>query len=512
MDKQNYKHEANYMSSQDRLGDPDIWNRLKPSWRYLRNLPHDTSVNVLSVPAAMLLTPERFDIAIKCLYGRLWRNESAPLWRKLVYSAQASRITGPSPVIKEHDGSKKSGLAQFLSRFQELLRDSPPENLPIVPVGEALIAFDGSHRIAAAICTNRKIEVAHIAAPSPCLGDATFFSSSLHGHKPCPSEILDEAAIEYCRIKKGLSLCLIFPTVQSEAHAIACLRDAGRIVYRKDIVLSPKCGHALLRQVYYGHAWFQGLQDEMETDGFLHKVRSCFPLLGVVRVLLIDGLDANARLGVKHQIRSHYRIGNHSIHITDTDEEVLLIARVVFNDNSIALLRAGVGGNRKFEEQLFIYKKWLESKGLDCESFVIDGGAVLGLLNLRDCRDIDFLFHGDVGCLPALPEKVDCHNGLARYHTHKIGDLVGDPRLHCWYMGAKFCTLPVVSRMKWRRGEAKDHADIVLLQAKVKHFRKSSNLHLTDQLTFGSAKLLSNVWVMVQILKRTIKSAMRSIR
>ena len=497
--------EANCMLSQDcQLGDPDIWNRLEPSWRYLRRLPHDTSVNALSVPAAMLLTPERFDIAIKCLYGRLWRNDSALHWRKAVYLAQALRITGPSLVLKEHDGSQKSGFAQFTNRFHGLLQDDPPENLPIVPVGESWIAFDGSHRIAAAICTNRKIEIANIAAPSPCLADATFFSSSSYGHKPCPSEILDEAAVEYCRIKKGLSLCLIFPTVQSEAYAIDCLRDAGRIVYRKDIILPPSAGHALLRQVYHGHAWFQGLQDDVKTDGFSNKVRSCFPLLGVLRVLLIDGLDANARLGVKRRIRSHYQIGNHSIHITDTDEEVLLIGRVVFNDNSIGLLRAGVGSNRKFEEQLFFFRKWLESNDLDSEDFIIDGSAVLGLMNIRNCGDIDFLFHGDVGCLPALPDGVDCHNGLARHHAHTIGDLVGDPRLHCWYMGCKFCTPSVVSRMKWKRGETKDHADIVLLQNKVRYFRKRN--HIIDQLTFGSAMLLSYGWAIARIIKSTLRS------
>jgi len=455
--------EIHVLSANLKLGTPEVKSALQQSWCRIRNLPESTSVDLLSVDPRILLVHERFDIAIKAHYARLYRDGLAPTWREYAYREQVTRITGPDQNICEHDGSGKSGIEQFTSAFHHLLKDGPAESIPTVPVDNSWIAFDGAHRIAAAIVMERDIHIARIHARGNNLANANFFADTSSGHAACPTEIIDEAAIEYCRIKSGLVLAMIFPTVASEASAIEELEQVGKIVYRKDILLTPAAGIGLLRQAYLGHAWSE---DISKGSGFMHKVKSCFPFSGVVRVILLDGCEPSTVRPVKERIRAHYSIGNHSIHIADGDDEVLRMACVLFNDNSIELLRLGLGTLPGFHSMLFSFRDWIENNNLDAELFCIDGSAVLSLLGLRECRDLDFLFHGNPKQLPETPKRVDCHNKMSDYHC-PIADIIGDPRLHCWYMGIKFCLPRTVLEMKERRGENKDFIDVGLLRSKL---------------------------------------------
>ena len=146
-------------------------------------------------------------------------------------------------------------MDQFQAAFHSLLSDLNTDDIPAVPVDTELCAFDGAHRIASGIAMNHAVRIVRIHDnPSPNRATADFFRGTSHGHSPCPVEILDEAAIEYCRIKSDLVLVLIFPSVASEKFAIDRLSKFGEIVYRTDLTLTPQAGDALLRQVYMGMA------------------------------------------------------------------------------------------------------------------------------------------------------------------------------------------------------------------------------------------------------------------
>ncbi len=491
------------------LGDKEVTDFLRQSRRQAPNLPKDTPVDLISVEASDLLTSRRFDIAIKALYGRLWKEKRAETFRNFAYYEQALRITGPGEQIDEYDGTGKSGLDQFRTAFHRLICPLDPGDVPAVPISESWTAFDGAHRIAAAIVMKRRAHAARFSASSRNLADAVFFKSSSHGHPQCPTEILDEAAIEYCRVKKGLALVLIFPAVASDKFAIETLSSAAQIVYQNSFALSPEAGGALLRQAYLGHAW---LQEEGESSGFAFKLKGCFPFAGTVRAVLVDGCEPSELRTIKDKIRLHYGIGNHSIHFTDGDDEVLRVARVVFNQNSLDLLRMGIGGQSRFHQMLFAYRDWLEENSLDEEAFCIDGSAILALLGLRECRDLDFLYHGDADALPALPEKTDCHNDVAHYHSHAISDLVGDPRLHCWYMGVKFCTARVVAESKQRRGEPKDRIDVALLQSRL----LTNSPRVLKKLLVHSARTKSyfraRVRGLIEKLKKSLRPFVHAVR
>lgn len=453
---------ARLVSDGLRLGGAEAKEILKTSWRRISKLSEDTELELISVAARELLVPRRFDIAIKAHYARLWLAGCAKSWREYAYYEHILRITGPAKTVQEYDGTGKEGLEHFLNTFHSLLGDLDPAEIPHVPVDAAHIAFDGAHRIAAAIAKGRNVNCARLHNPSSAVATADFFQGVSLGHSPCPIEILDEAAIEYCRIKDTAAVALVFPTVASEDAAIQQLSEIGEIVYRKDIVLSPEAGGGLLRQVYLGNSW---LNDASLTSGFLHKQRSCFPFTGMLRVLLLDRFEPKDLRPVKETIRSAYGVGNHSIHITDSYEETLRTARTLFNQNSVKVLSLGIGNLPGFHEKLRALRDWVQINGIDENLLCVDGSAVLSVLGLRECRDVDFLYHGDPRGLPPLPKRVDCHNDQEKFHAHKIEDIVGDPRLHFWYMGIKFCTPELIRDMKRKRGESKDRVDVIMLQS-----------------------------------------------
>ena len=414
----------------------------------------------VQVCAHDLLVPRRFDIAIKVNYARLWKNNLGKQWREYAYGKQVQKITN-SKNIKEHDGSGKEGLEKFTQIFQSLIEEKNIENIPPFIIDSDGVALDGAHRIAAALIKGDSMNCYQVSGRSGMKCDSNFFRKYSQ-IEPCPEEILEEGAIEYCLHKNTTAIALIFPTVLNERKALEELSKIGETVYRKDIVVSPAQGRVLLRQVYLGQSWMSFL--EGESAGFRHKLKSCFPCTGTFRIVLLDSFNpANLRL-TKDKIRAFYNLGNHSIHITDSYEETLRMARALFNNNSIHAMKSGGKVFVRFHTLLSSFRNWMLLNDIDENNVCIDSGGVLAALGLRECRDLDFLYHGNIDILPSLPNGIDCHNHQSHYYTHSISDIIGDPRFHFWYMGVKFCTPEVLIAMKKKRGEEKDIVDIKLLK------------------------------------------------
>jgi hypothetical protein len=492
------------------LGSMKIREKLSKSFSNLKNIPLDVIAEPIVLRGSELLCPERFDIAIKCHYGRLWKIGAGETWRKYLYYEHILRLTG-SLRIKEWGNSNKEGYKTFLNVFNGMLEDIPSQDFPDVPIDRNLVALNGSHRIAAAIVYRRPVHCIRIDAAYPFLHfpTAAFFQSRIHGFEPCPEVILDEAAIEYCRLKRGLAIALIFPTVADDTYAINCLKNLGKIVYYKNILLSPKAGGGLLRQVYLGHAWFDNCSDD---SGFIHKQKSCFPFTGPTRAVLIDDFTPDQLRVVKDQIRNAMGVGNHSIHITDSDEETLRVARVVFNRNSIELLEMGIGNLPLFHHKLSKYRTWMKEAQLNEECFCIDGSAVLALLGLRECRDLDFLYHGDPSQLPESPSELECHNAAQRYYDLSIAEIVGDARMHCWYMGIKFCTPFVVLRMKEKRCEQKDKIDAALLKTVIPANKYPLFIYWKSKIYLVYAYWRAKAALVLDLLKSPLRRLLRILR
>ena len=465
--------------------------------------PH-CNITKVKLPGVDLLTPHRFDIALKVHYARLWKARMAKEWREYVYLKQAQKITDRI-IPKEHDGSGKEGIDEFIKNFQSLIMEKNIAQIPLFVIDNELIPTDGSHRISSAIINSNMVECYKVSEKSSVKTDVTFLKK-YSNTKPIPEKILDEGAIEYCLHKHTTAIALIFPTVQNKKIALKELATLGKIVYQKDYVMSPVQGGILLRQVYTGQPWMN-CADGL-SPGFINKQKSCFPCSGVLKAALIDSFDPSDLRQTKERIRSLYGLGNHSIHITDSTEETLRIARTLFNENSLKFMRNNIQVFANFNNLLSSLRDWIFVNNINENLICVDGGAVLSALGIRECRDLDFLYHGNPAKLPPRPKGVDCHNNQAQYFAHPIPDIVGDPRLHFWYMGVKFCNPEVLLSMKKKRGEEKDFIDATILNEVI----PSQSNTISYKINFLFFKWFSFLYISLIKTRRKVKKIYRKAR
>jgi hypothetical protein len=132
------------------------------------------------------------------------------------------------------------------------------------------------------------------------------------------------------------------------------------------------------------------------------------------------------------------------------------------NQNGIEFLNfANPASTEVFDTHFSKYREWLESTGYDKEDFCVDSSAVLSAFGLRDCRDLDFLYHGNF--INTGMEDVSCHNEEMKYYQDKKSDIIFNPENHFYYKGLKFASLDVIRRMKVFRNEEKDKKDVSLI-------------------------------------------------
>ena len=87
--------------------------------------------------------------------------------------------------------------------------------------------------------------------------------------------------------------------------------------------------------------------------------------MGKMTVILFDDYKVSKLRLLKNKIREFYKIGNHSIHITDSTEETLNASKIVFNKNSLNLIRFQRRFLPNFHKYLFELKSWISFNGID---------------------------------------------------------------------------------------------------------------------------------------------------
>ena len=426
-------------------------------WEIFKNKKY----SLLELDPRRLLNHKRFDIAIKVNYGRLYKLNIAKNWRDYLYTEHIKRITGPGELIREHDGSGKEGLKNFLANFKSLIQEEDKNNIPFIPLSKTFMPIDGSHRIAAGIIKKQKVNCIKFEHDFNINADYKFFLGNTHLQKSCPIDVIEESAIEYCRIKNSVAIAFLFPSISNHDYAVELISKNASVVYKKEIIITPKQGQNLFRQIYLGQPWLSWAKD---NKNFINKTRMCFPFMGNMTVILFDDYKVSELRLIKKEIRDFYKIGNHSIHITDSKEETLNASKIIFNKNSLNLIRLQRKFLPNFHKYLFELKSWMAFNGIDPENICIDGSGVISAFGLRECRDLDFLFLGDESLLKSLPTKISCHNQIADNYGYEIGEIIGDPRMHFWYLGVKFCCPEQIVQMKIKRNETKDKKDLILLR------------------------------------------------
>ena len=170
-------------------------------------------------------------------------------------------------------------------------------------------------------------------------------------------------------------------------------------------------------------------------------------------------------LKIKDNVRDLFNVGKHSIHITDTKEEAIRVARVVFSDNSIHFLNYAkpnryISTHKKIDK----FKKFMIQKDIYANKLVLDGGIILSAYGLRECGDIEYF--------------VDDKKMLMRDNGDRL-DLIYNPKNYFYFNDLKFISFGRLYKMKINRNEKTDKNDCKMMEALIESntFKTIINKH-----------------------------------
>ena len=420
------------------------------------NKPYDRVVRPFNIKE--LFRPNRFDLSMKYLYAEYRdRNINSDFGLNL-YKEHLRLWNG----FKEYNRPEKNTFEAFKNEFDEIL-DSIKENgfdgnKSKISIDSNNELLNGSHRTTACTLYNK---------------DADFYvgENIKDGQLDCGYKMfedmgldisyLDASALQLCRMNKNLFVVSLFPAAIGNDSAVEkILNDNGKIAYKKIVKLNSNGAFNLMKQMYYGEEWAGGWNNNFA--GFRDKARLCFTNDGPVRVYLVEFDNVDLAQNIKMQIRDIYKIQNHSIHINDTHEETMRLARVLFNDNSIHFMNnSRLAHYPNFIQQINHFKNWISQNNLDIEDYCVTASSVLSMYGLRQGNDLDYLHNGEE---VKGHQMVHSHNeyGESRYHIHR-DDIIYNPENHFYYDDIKFASLDVVKKLKQKRMEQKDIRDIELI-------------------------------------------------
>ena len=415
-------------------------------------------VVIRKIPAkSLLFHPSRFDLMIKYLYIDFWAKGIELPFSEELYAIHLQNNHGE---YFEGDGRKHS-LKDYKEQFHNIIdsikRIGFDENTSIIPVNTEGSCLDGSHRIAASAFFDENITIAEFEYPSHA-----FSSENLRHNRKISEDSLDFVALNYCILNNNSYIVNLRPSAPEEydLQTEYILRRYGHIYYKKNIKFTFH-GAVLREYLFYKtEKWIGSPEDNFSGA----QNRALQSNNGPIRIYLIECPSLDEVKKAKQAIRAIYDAGNEPIHITDTRDETLDLARLYFNRNSLHLFN----NQKAYPHKTFLvllnsFRHWLDMKGINYDNVVVDGSSVLELYGLRTTKDIDYLKFNNGNSLPEN-ELFDSHDSELKYHAWSKNELLFDPRRHLYFEGIKFVSLDTLKEMKKTRSEVpKDIADLKLI-------------------------------------------------
>ncbi|MDU8913851.1 hypothetical protein [Aestuariicoccus sp. MJ-SS9] len=351
--------------------------------------------------------------------------------------------------MSEPGNDQKTDLDAFVTGFDEILADLQENGFDpersLVPLASDGSILNGAHRCAAAMQLGMGLTGVETGL-DPVRYDWRFFQA-----RGMTQEDLDAAAIAYVRHAPQAAIALLWPAAGRREGAVEDI--LGGFAYRKDLKLSARGARNLLAHVYANEPWL-GTPEE-DFPGIDAKLIPCFAGTQPLRALVFDRAPGMDLIAEKDRVRALFGIGKHSIHITDTHEEAVMLARMLFNQQSVfALEHAQPARFPQVRTMALDLALYLRDAGQSPDDAVIDSGMVMGLFGLRAPSDIDYLAPES----GAPSEAFEWHD--TQRHGALIGDLMYDPEKHFHFWGMRFVSLPQIAAMKASRMAGRDSEDL----------------------------------------------------
>lgn len=376
-----------------------------------------------------LLTHKRFDVVVKYMYAS---NPTSEFYKN-AYKEHLRIWNG------FYEGSpRKRGFEDFDNAFKSIINNTVNEPVPVNPEGHIV---NGAHRLAAALYHQRPIQIRNT---NPNENNYVESDCEYFVKRGLSQSIVKRTALEYAKLKPNTHVMCLFPIAHTRmAEVMNIIETHSNIFYKSSEAFNSTGQLGLIKEIYLSDGW--GTEKAIRK-----KCKQCFRGMSQVTFVLLDAKNLETVKEMKNKIRALFKVGNHSVHINDTHEDTIRIAKTVFNTNSIHFL------NHRRSVSFPNYKKLMAEMKPD-DNEIITGSTVLSLYGLRDCKDIDKIYYNN--------PPADSHNQyLKNLYKLSLDDIVNNPIYHLYYNGFKYVSLDVIKNMKKTRNEPKDVIDVKLAE------------------------------------------------
>lgn len=466
---------------------------------------------VKSIEAKKLLTWNRFDLAFKLYYLdniNIIPNTAIEVYKHDIKAQTLGEFT------ERGNEDNKSSFDQYTKDFS-ITYDNIKNNgflkeETVIPLSIDGSIINGAHRLASAIHLNTLVDTI-VTEQSIMVADYKYFFD-----RDIPVKYLDAVAQKFIQYSNdNVHIAFLWPSgngYKNEAESFFT-----KIVYKKEISLTPNGAFNLLHELYKHMDWIGTKEDGYK--GIKQKLIECFPKFECFKVIAFQSEHLKAVQTVKQKVRDLYNIGYSSIHITDTKEEAIRIAHLLFNDNGVHFLNNSEP--KKYAgllEKLNGFKQHLSRNNIDPNDVVIDGSLTLFLYGLRKNIDLDYLI-SDNYKIEYSNKDYETHDSELKYHGKKKTELIYDNENYFIFLGLKFISFTQLYKMKSNRNEEKDINDCLIMKSFIEgHSYKKNIAQLKQKIFYMKIKLnqsiltsvvkflkISGLYLPVRIIYKKIK-------
>lgn len=408
-----------------------------------------------------LVTTFRFDLVLKYLYAKsIVKNYNTTFFKEM-YKEHLRLWNG----FREYDNPNKCTFEAFDEEFKKIItslqNEGFKEEISQIPILDNEYMVNGAHRVAAALVLDKEVSCRPANMPNDGQKDCSW--NNHFEVLGLPTRYANQVAIEYAKLKKNTYVVTLFPSAKGDFRsAIDVINKYGKLYYYRKINLTGYGPLNLMRELYTGEAWAGGPHDNYH--GFRMKEGLCYTTDSPTYVFLAEFPNFEITKSVKNDIRNRHGVGNHSVHVNDTHEQTLRLARILFNDNSIHHLNKTKPVHfSKFEKCVNRFKKFLEDNNLDIDEYCVAGSSPLSIYGLREGEDLDYI-HLNPTIVQDELNLIHSHNEYGKeLYQPNYDEIILNPDFHFYSMGVKFASLDIIKRMKTKRNEPKDITDIQLI-------------------------------------------------
>ena len=429
---------------------------------------------VKDIKANKLLTYTRLDLAFKLQYLEMLKYDvkfSDEIYKEHIRAFSLGKFTEPG---NDNKDSIDKFIEEFKHTYESIRVNGFNAGQTMIPLSSNGSIANGAHRIASAISLDKDVSCVELETTNH-MYDYNFFYN-----RNVSSEMLDVVVTKFVEYSNNTYIAFIWPTANSSWETIE--KVIPNIVYQKELTFNYNGAHNLLSQIYYGEEWLGTVENDF--SGSKGKLVECFKTFNPVKVVAFQAENLDEVLKIKEKIREVFNVGKHSVHITDTKEEAIRTARIVFNENGIHFLNyAKPNTYMSTHRKMDTFKKFIQKNNINLNDTIIDSGMVLSVYGLRESSDIDY-FIVDNNKIQYNDNELEYHDNELEYHDNDKIEMLFNPKYYFYFNDVKFISFAQLYKMKMNRAGVKDRNDCKMMEALIENNMLKSVIHQYKQKIF----------------------------